>query len=49
MDPTHWDRIKTLYDEARARPATDRAAFLAGACLDDPILLLPGVRERIVH
>jgi len=35
MDPTRWDRIKTLYDEARARPATDRAAFLAGACLDD--------------
>jgi serine/threonine protein kinase len=35
MDPRRWDRIKTLYDEARARPATDRAAFLAGACLDD--------------
>jgi eukaryotic-like serine/threonine-protein kinase len=35
MDPRRWDRIKTLYDEARARPATDRVAFLAGACLDD--------------
>jgi hypothetical protein len=27
--------VKTLYDEARARPATDRAGFLAGACLGD--------------
>src|SRR5262245_32757451 len=35
MDAKRWDRIKTLYDEARARPATDRAAFLAGACLGD--------------
>ena len=35
MDPKRWDRVKTLYDEARARPATDRAAFLAGACLGD--------------
>ena len=35
MDPRRWDRIKTLYDEARARPATDRLAFLAGACLGD--------------
>src|SRR5512138_997437 len=35
MDARRWDRIKTLYDEARARPATDRAAFLAAACLGD--------------
>src|SRR5262245_45719442 len=35
MDAKRWDRVKTLYDEARARPATDRAAFLAGACLGD--------------
>jgi len=35
MDPKRWDRVKTLYDEARARPATDRTAFLARACLDD--------------
>ena len=35
MDPKRWDRVKTLYDEARARPAVDRAAFLAGACLGD--------------
>ena len=35
MDPKRWERVKTLYDEARARPATDQAAFLAHACLDD--------------
>ena len=35
MDPKRWEHVKTLYDEARARPATDRAAFLAHACLGD--------------
>ena len=38
MDPKRWDRVKTLYDEARARPATDRTAFLAAACLGDHAL-----------
>jgi len=35
MDSKRWDRVKTLYDEARSRPATDRVAFLAAACLGD--------------
>ena len=38
MDPKRWDRVKTLYDETRALPATDQTAFLARACLDDPEL-----------
>jgi serine/threonine protein kinase len=30
-----WKRIEALYQEAIARPATDRVAFLAEACADD--------------
>jgi eukaryotic-like serine/threonine-protein kinase len=35
MDPNRWERVKTLYDEARARPARERTAFLSHACLGD--------------
>jgi Tol biopolymer transport system component len=35
MTPERWKRIEALYQEAHARPAADRAAFLAEACSDD--------------
>jgi len=35
MDPERWRRIETLYHAAAARPAHDRAAFLAEACAGD--------------
>jgi serine/threonine protein kinase/WD40 repeat protein len=35
MDPKRWERVKTLYDQATSRPVSERAAFLAAACLDD--------------
>ena len=35
MTPERWKRIEELYSEARARPPSERAAFLANACSDD--------------
>ena len=35
MTPERWKRIEELYHAARARPAAERAAFLANACSDD--------------
>ncbi|HMX27754.1 MAG TPA: protein kinase, partial [Blastocatellia bacterium] len=35
MTPDRWARIDQLLDEAMERPATERSAFLDGACLDD--------------
>jgi Tol biopolymer transport system component len=35
MTPERWKRIQELYHAARARDASDRPAFLAGACGDD--------------
>ena len=28
MTPERWERVKTLYDAARARPARERSTFL---------------------
>jgi serine/threonine-protein kinase len=39
MDPKRWNRVKTVYGQATARPISDRAAFLAEACLGDDELL----------
>jgi hypothetical protein len=38
MTPERWKRIQELYHAARARDASDRPAFLAGACGDDEVL-----------
>jgi Tol biopolymer transport system component len=35
MTPERWRRIEELFQEARARPPADRAAFLVVACADD--------------
>jgi hypothetical protein len=42
MDPKGWRRIETLYHAAAARPAAERAAFLATACADDE-----GLRQEV--
>jgi len=39
MTPERWERVKTLYDTARARPARERAAFLTDVCHGDDELL----------
>jgi eukaryotic-like serine/threonine-protein kinase len=33
----HWERVKALYETAAARPARERAQFLAAACADDEL------------
>ena len=38
MTPERWKRVEELYHTACARPAGERAAFLAGACPDDEAL-----------
>ncbi len=38
MDPEKWARVKAVFHSALDRPAGDRAAFLDGACPDDPEL-----------
>lgn len=35
MDPSRWRKIEDLFHKASARPANERAAFLADACGDD--------------
>jgi hypothetical protein len=40
MTPERWERVKTLYDAARLRPARDRSAFLARECVGDTDLQL---------
>jgi len=35
---SRWKRLEALYQEASARPAADRLAFLAEACADDETL-----------
>src|SRR5205085_2101623 len=35
MTPERWKQIEDLYHAARAKPAAERAAFLAGACPRD--------------
>ena len=39
MTPERWAQIETLYHEARALPADERAAFLATACAGDQSML----------
>jgi serine/threonine-protein kinase len=39
VTPDRWKQISQLYDAARARPANERAAFLAEACALDGTLL----------
>ena len=34
----HWDRLKTLFDQAHALPPERRAAFLDQVCRDDAAL-----------
>jgi eukaryotic-like serine/threonine-protein kinase len=38
MDPARWQQIERLYHAALARPAMERAAFLAEACGGDEVL-----------
>src|SRR5688572_27933823 len=38
MDQARWRQIERLYHEAQARPADERAAFLAQACAGDAAL-----------
>jgi hypothetical protein len=38
MTPDRWNQISQLYEAARARPASDRAAFVAEACGNDEAL-----------
>ena len=40
MTPERWRRIEALFQEARAKPPTDRAAYLAAACADDESMRL---------
>ena len=40
MTPERWERVKTLYDAARARPHQTRSAFLARECMGDTDLQL---------
>ncbi len=40
MTPERWERVKTLYDAARARPARDRSTFLERECKGDTDLQL---------
>ena len=40
MTPERWERVKTLYDLARARPQRERSAFLARECNGDTDLQL---------
>jgi len=35
MTPERWERVKTLYEAARARLPRDRSAFLAQECGGD--------------
>ncbi|MEF8794854.1 MAG: protein kinase [Salinivenus sp.] len=37
MTGEQWDRVERLFEEARARPAGERASFLAASC-DDPVV-----------
>ena len=40
MTPERWERVKTLYDAARARPARERSTFLESECKGDTDLQL---------
>jgi serine/threonine protein kinase len=40
MTPERWERVKTLYDLARARPQRERSAFLVRECNGDTDLQL---------
>jgi eukaryotic-like serine/threonine-protein kinase len=40
MTPERWERVKTLYEAARARPARDRSTFLDQECKGDTDLQL---------
>ena len=40
MTPERWERVKTLYDAARARPARDRSTYLERECKGDTDLQL---------
>ena len=44
MTPEHWQEIEALYHAARARPAHERAAYLADACPSDEEL-----RREVEH
>ena len=33
-----WDRVKELFLQSQDVPADSRAAWLAGACADDPTM-----------
>ncbi len=37
MTPAQWERVTSLFDEARALPASDREAFLERACDDTDV------------
>jgi len=40
MTPERWERVKTLYDAARARPHRERSIFLSRECKGDTDLQL---------
>ena len=39
MTPEQWDRAKTIIERAVRHTPSERAAFVASACADDPLLL----------
>ncbi len=47
LDPDRWARVEALFEEAMARPAAQRAAFLARTCGDD-LDLLEEVKSLVV-
>src|ERR1700691_829476 len=40
MNPSRWEQIKSLFDQATTQPPEDRAQFLSGACKGDSELEL---------
>jgi hypothetical protein len=38
VTPLQWQRVTALFDEARVRPGDERAAFVARAAADDPVV-----------
>ena len=39
MDPDRWQRVTAVFDAALLREPSDRAAYVAAACADDPGLV----------
>ncbi len=49
MTPERWERLASLFDEARAVPLEEREAFLDGACAGDESLRADVERLLVAH